>query len=144
MSITIEQRNEAAASAEKWLRGKIADQEVEACLKSIRSATNKYPAGGAVICAIFYWRIWLQVHGSKNFYGNAGGIGGFGGGSTNGDIYTDDINRLLVETTSFEFNCLPVYLNVNFFNKSSQFLGHYQGGGVGICGGIGGGTGSWS
>jgi hypothetical protein len=143
MPISIEQRNEAAVSAEKWLRGKIADQEVEACLKSVRSATNKYPAGGAVICAIFYWRIWLQYAG-KNFYGNAGGIGGLGGGSTNGDIYTDDINRLLVETASFQFNSAFVFLNVNFFNNSSQFLGHYEGGGVGICGGTGGGTGTWS
>jgi hypothetical protein len=136
-------RNDAAIAAEHRLRGKIPDEELEKCVKSIRTATNKYSAGGSVICALFYWRITLDSQG-KHYTGNAGGIGGLGGGSTNGDIYTDNWDRLVREATSFEFNSAFVYLNVNFFNKDSQFLGHYQGGGVGICGGIGGGTGSFS
>ena len=136
-------RNEAAASAEQWLRGKIDDQEVEKTLKAIRNPAAAYSTGGSVLCAVFYWRIWLTLRGT-NFYGNAGGIGGLGGGSTNGDIYTDDINKLFRETVSFQFNSAFVYLNVNFFNAHSQLLGNYQGGGVGICGGTGGGSGYWS
>jgi hypothetical protein len=142
-ALTPQIRNEAATAAEQRLRGKIADEELEKCVNSIRSSANKYAAGGAVICALFYWRITLDTQG-KRYTGNAGGIGGLGGASTNGDIYTDDWNRLVREAHSFEFNSAFVYLNINIFNKDSQFLGHYQGGGVGTCGGIGGGTGSFS
>ena len=135
---------EMAASAEAWLRGKLPNEEVDKAVNALRSqkAADKISMGGSVICAIFYWRIHLEGHGHY-YNGNAGGIGGFGAASTNGDIYTDDINRLYAEAYSFQFNSAAVYLNVNFFNRNSQFLGHYHGGGVGTCIGSGGGTGSW-
>ncbi len=136
-------RDEMAGSAEAYLRGKIADEEVDACTKSIKSATNKVPVNGSVLCVFFYWRIHLESSG-KNFTGNAGGIGSIGGASTNGDIYTDDIGRLFSETDAFQFNSAAVYLNVNFFTKDSQYLGSYHGGGVGTCFGTGGGSGVWS
>jgi hypothetical protein len=143
MALSTEVRDEMAAATEAALRGNIPDEEVTAAVTSIKSATASYPAGGSFLCTFFYFRITLSCQG-ESWVGNAGGLGGVGGASTNGDIYTDDINRLFKETTSFQFNNAVVYLNVNFFNSSSQFLGSYQGGGVGTCAGIGGGSGKWS
>jgi hypothetical protein len=45
---------------------------------------------------------------------------------------------------SFQFNTVPVYTNVNFFDANSNYLGSYHGGGVGIVTGTGGGTGTFS
>ncbi|MBW2938153.1 VapA/VapB family virulence-associated protein [Aureisphaera sp. CAU 1614] len=146
MALSKEHREAAASEAKKFFNGKISDNELNECLTTVKSGSNSVPAQGSFICAVFYWRIHL-VQGSKSFTGNAGGIGFVGGGSTNGDIYLASgvsINELLNNTTSFQFNSAAVYLNVNFFDTNSKFLGSYQGGGIGTCPGTGGGTGVWS
>lgn len=79
-----------------------------------------------------------------NFLGHAGSLATLGANGTWGDLYTDDLLRLYTDTVSFEFNTLIFYTNVNFFDASSNFLGAYHGGGVGITTGIGGGTGTFS
>lgn len=146
MSTTTESRNAAANAASTYFSTHLAEAELKSCVNTIKSAAAAVPAQGSFICAIFYWRIFLTAN-NKSFYGNAGGIGGVGGGSTNGDIYLANgvtMAQLQANTTSFQFNCAGVYLNVNFFDTNSNFLGSYQGGGVGTCPGTGGGTGSWS
>jgi len=145
MTIDVATREEMATSAETFLRGKLSDKETDVTVDAVRSLTlPSYPAQGAVICAIFYWRVSLDCHSAgKTFTGNGGGVGSLGAGSTNGDIYTADLPKLVAETASFQFNCIPVALNVNFFNGNSELLGVYAGGGVGICTGVGGGSGSW-
>jgi Rhodococcus equi virulence-associated protein len=149
MSATTENRTEAATVASNFLKGNIPDNELEACLTTVQSGSSSFSAGGSFLCTFFYFRVVLTGLSAcqKTFTGNAGGLGGVGGASTNGDLYLADgvtCEELTSTTTSFQFNCAVVYLNVNFFNANSKFLGSYQGGGVGTCGGIGGGSGSWS
>ncbi|WP_143306160.1 VapA/VapB family virulence-associated protein [Chitinophaga vietnamensis] len=144
--MTTENRNAAAAAASTFLKGKTSDIELNACLDTIRSGSNAVPAKGSFVCAIFYWRITLDCNG-KQFVGNAGAIGGAGGGSTHGDIYLASgvtLDELQSTTDAFQFNGAGVYLNVNFFNSNHKFLGSYQGGGIATCVGTGGGKGSWS
>lgn len=146
MALSNEHRELAAKNAKEFFNGKIAEPELNACLTTIKSGETKVPAHGSFICAVFYWRIFL-VAGNKSFTGNAGGIGFVGGGSTNGDIYLANgvtLQELQTKTVSFQFNSAAVYLNVNFFDSNSKFLGSYQGGGIGTCPGTGGGTGKWS
>ena len=64
-----------------------------------------------------------------------------------GHCYTKDVARLLKTSAGFNVNAVAVliggYVNVNFFDGNSQFLGHLHGGGLSnlVC--TGGGTGSW-
>jgi len=146
MSITLENRNLAATEASNFLKGHIPDKELNACLNTIKSATDSISAEGSVSCLIFYWRITLNC-GGKSFAGNAGGIGSVGAGVAKGDIYLADgvtFEELTSTTSAFQFNAQFVYVNVNFFNPDSKFLGSFHSGGIGTCGGTGGGTGSWS
>ena len=148
MAFTNEDKNSAAAAASSFLKGKISDEQLNASLDVIKSGSgDSVSAQGDYICAVFYWRVVLNS-GNYQFKGNAGGVGGIGGGSTNGTIYLASgvsFQQLVSNTDSFQFNAVVgVYLNVNFFDSGSNFLGSYQGGGVGTCGGTGGGSGSWS
>ncbi len=146
MSVTAQHRKQAAASAKSFFNGSLPKKELTSCVDHIMKATTSIPAAGASICAIFYWRISLDIAGKK-FTGNAGGLGSVGAGSTNGDVYLASgvsIQELQANTVSFQFNSAPVYLNVNFFDANSKYLGSFHGGGVGICIGTGGGTGSFS
>ena len=148
MSITNENAELAAAAASKFLKGNIPDEELKSCIDTIKlnSGSNAISTYGSYICAVFYWRVSLNANG-KQFTGNAGGVGGVGGGSTNGDIYLADgvtFDELVSLTASFQFNGAIAYLNVNFFSSSSKYLGSFHGGGIATCAGTGGGTGSWS
>jgi hypothetical protein len=150
MSTVNENRNLAAAAATSFFKGNIPDKELESCVNTIKAATGGIPANGSYICAIFYFRPSITINcGGKSwtFFGNAGGLGGIGGGSTNGDVYLADgvtCDELVHNTKSFQFNGALVYFNINFFDANSKFLGSFHGGGVGTCPGTGGGTGSWS
>ncbi len=64
-------------------------------------------------------------------------------GSGAGHVYTDDLDRLYRDTTSFSFVSAVAYLGVQFFDANSNLLGHYGGGGVGVPA-VGGGSGSSS
>jgi hypothetical protein len=129
------------------LQGKLEQGKLDAAVQQIlRGTATAYPAHGSVICAVFYMRFTVDCDACQNkqFVGNAGGIGTIGGGALIGDIYTDDLNRLLSSTSAFQFVTTPVYSSLTFFDGSSNFLGTFQAGGVSICTGTGGGTGSWS
>lgn len=113
----------------------------EAALLSTQTA---YPANGSVASFIFYFVFQVTVKSGKQFNGKGGGISTPGGGALFGDVYSDDINRLYRDTVSFQFNCTPVYTNLNFFDKHSNFLGSFQSGSVSTVTGTGGGSGNWS
>lgn len=155
MSLSDQQLKELAASSETWLRGKIADAEVDKCVDLVVGA-NKLATGssdnqvdgvtGTVICVIFYWRATLTTPDNHQYVGNAGGIGSIGGGGIQGGVLVGlpDLPTLYSSATSFQFTSAAIGLNINFFDGNSNLVGTFVGGGLGICLGTGGGSGSWS
>jgi hypothetical protein len=122
------------------------DQDkIDAAIDRLLSPTaTVYPATGSVASMIFYLQFQVVITDGKSFAGKAGGLTTPGGGALFGDVYTDDLNRLYSNCVSFEFNATPVYLNINFFDGKSNFLGHLQAGGISTVLGVGGGSGAWS
>ncbi|MEH1905990.1 MAG: VapA/VapB family virulence-associated protein [Nostoc sp.] len=123
---------------------KLDKDKIDAAVKSISATTSKYFAEGSVTSYAFYLKFEVNIDNGKSFDGKAGGLSSPGVGALFGDIYTDDLNRLYANTVSFQFNATLVYLNINFFDKHSNFLGHFQSGGISTVLGTGGGSGSWS
>src|SRR5690606_12336766 len=140
--------------------GALDPELVEAASERLRTLTTAHSAQGSVASMIFYLQVAVDIEGGKRLRGHAGGISTPGGGGARGDVYTDDLDRiyssthslrftahlvrLYSSTKSFQFNASPVYFNVNFFDKSSHLLGHFQAGAFSTALGTGGGTGSWS
>lgn len=107
-------------------------------------AANKYPANGSFVSAVVFYHFWVNIKNqTKQFNGNAGGIGIPGGGAMVGDVYTDNLSLLLKDTYSFQFGTTPLYFELLFFAKEGDYLGTFQAGGIGIALGTGGGNGSW-
>lgn len=126
------------------LLGKMDAALLEESVGKMKSAKTKYPANGSVIGTFFYFRFTVSVTGGEKFTGNAGGLGSVAGGALFGDVYTENIDRLYRDTVSFSFVATPVYVTLQFFDSSSNFLGHYQAGAVSTIVGTGGGSGGWS
>jgi hypothetical protein len=127
------------------VHGTLDQDKIDAAVDSILTAsTTSYAATGSVASLLFYLQFQVNIKAGKSFNGKAGGISTPGGGALFGDVYTDDIDRLYSSTTSFQFNATPVYLNINFFDGHSNFLGHLQSGGISTVLGVGGGSGNWS
>jgi hypothetical protein len=125
------------------LQGKLDQPKIDAAVVTLKSPTQVYPANATFLSFIFYFRVVVNIDGGKSFGGNAGGIAPPTGGSTAGNVFTDDLDRLYRDTTSFSFISGVVYLGVQFFDANSNLLGHYDGGGAGVPA-TGGGSGSWS
>ncbi|MEG3178502.1 VapA/VapB family virulence-associated protein [Sphingomonas sp. RB3P16] len=162
MTITDEDLKDVAAGSEAWLRGKIDDAEVDKCVAGIIGSNaagdettltieavseNQSVTGvtGTTICVIFYWRVTLETPDGHRYTGNAGGVGSIGGGGIQGGKLWGfpDLNTLYSKAVSFQFNSGAVALNINFFDRDSKLVGSFVGGGLGICLGTGGGSGSW-
>jgi len=126
------------------LHGKMEDAQLAKATNAILTATNSYSATGSVASLIFYLQFQVSIKGGKTFNGKAGGVSSPGGGALFGDIYTDDLNALYANTVSFSFQSTPVYLSIQFFDKHSNLLGHFQSGAVSTVAGVGGGSGDWS
>ena len=83
------------------------------------------------------------------FEGNAGATTLVAVGVYWGHCYTKDAARLTKDSRGFNINAITAfplpggYVNINFFDGSSNFLGHLHGGGLTNLDCIGGGTGSW-
>jgi hypothetical protein len=109
---------------------------------------GKFTAQGQIAAVGPYTQVTVSATfapgGSMSFLGHAASLAAPGANGTWGDLYTDDLFRLYQDTVSFQFNTVPVYTNVNFFDANSNYLGSYHGGGVGIVTGTGGGTGTFS
>lgn len=133
-------------------KGKLTDAEIQEGANSIAealkavgkqlTAQTKYSANGGITFTVGWVHIGITV-GPRNCQGDGGGAFSLGGGYFWGDVYTADIDRLYRDTVSFQVNVTPVYANVNFFDSSSNLLGHFEGGGVCFGGGIGGGKCKW-
>jgi hypothetical protein len=132
------------------LHGKMEQPKLDSAVATIlKGDDTSYPTnGGTIVCALFYMRFWLYLCYEGNlwtFIGNAGGIGSIGAGAlVDGNVYTNDIQRLLDTTSSFSFQISSGGGALQFFDGSSNFLGAWAGPGVGICNGVGGGSGSWT
>lgn len=141
-------RNQIASDFAALVGDKMPSNAVDAAVAAMLATSTKYSiSNGSIVGGVFYVRITcdISVNGKNHaFVGNGGGLFSPGAGALLGDIYTDDVNRLVASTVSFQVNATPVYVNVNFFDDHSNLLGHLQTGAVSIVTGTGGGKGSWS
>lgn len=141
-------RNQIASDFAASVGDKMPSDVVDRAVAAMLATTSKYPiSNGSIIGGLFYVRIScdISVNGKHHsFIGNGGGLFTVPGGALLGDIYTDDASRLVASTVSFQVNATPVYVNVNFFDGSSNLLGNLQSGAVSFVTGVGGGSGSWS
>ncbi|GAB4086620.1 hypothetical protein GCM10028784_32500 [Myceligenerans cantabricum] len=127
------------------MTGKLEQEKIDAAVVALRTTTATYPATCALAGAIFYLNVQITMEqDGEQFNGDSGGFGSPGGNVMWGDVYTDDLNRLYAATETFELNATPVYTSVMFFDGSSNFLGHFESGGIGTILGVYGGKGSWS
>jgi hypothetical protein len=144
-------REQIATEFREAMSGKLEPEKIEvACKHLLAGASNHYSANGSVMSMIFYLQFQITIsdnnaepYNHRIFNGKGGGISSPGGGALMGDIYTDDLDRLIKDTHSMEFNCAFAYTSVVFFDKSSHCLGSFQSGSVSTVAGIGGGTGKW-
>lgn len=132
-----------AKSIRNFLEGKLDSAEIDNINSRLEKMTEKYYHEIKILGALFYMHIWMQDDNDNwEFNGNAGVITLVSAGGAAGHIYTDDIDRLYRETTSFSYESAMVYFSVQFFNNKSELLGHFHSGGFGT-GGVGGGSGKW-
>ncbi|MBE8596987.1 VapA/VapB family virulence-associated protein [Xenorhabdus sp. BG5] len=107
------------------LKHKTTDDSI---IKSSEPKTRIYKATLDLTSYIFYATFTLEVEGLKTFYGKAGAYGFPGKGSFSGDFvsYTDDVDVLYREATSFLAVVTPLTITVGFiasFQKVAQFNG---------------------
>lgn len=134
------------------MSGKLDPKQLETAQKHLMSdSATHYYATGSVVSMVFYLQFQIQINdtnaGVYNHYffnGKGGGLSTPGGGALIGDVYTDNLEALIKNTCSMEFNCALAYTSVVFFDKSSNCLGSYQSGSVSTVAGVGGGSGNWS
>src|SRR6266496_5257253 len=140
--------NEEHISAYKRAhKGKLTDAQIQEGANSLSEALTaagkqlatqtKYSANGGISFTFAWVHIGITA-GGKNCQGDGGGAYSLGGGYFWGKHNTADIDRLHRDTVSFQVNVTPVYANINFFDGSSNFLGHFEGGGACLGGGTGG------
>lgn len=135
-------KEQIAEDFAKAFQGKMEQSLLDETIQKIKADTNSYTASYGVILFIGYINAHVEIS-QALFTGNgSGAISGIAGGM-GGVVYTDDLNKLIRDTVSFSTLIAPTYSNVLFFDKGSHLLGHFQGGGVSIGGGVGGGPGSW-
>jgi hypothetical protein len=142
-------REKLIKKADEYLKSLAAKHDpnhIGAKISSLKAeATNKYPATGSFVSAVLYYHFWVGLKNQNHhFEGNAGGFGVPGGGAMVGDVYTDNLDRLVKETKNFQFGTTPLYFEITFFTGNSEYLGTFQAGGIGIALGTGAGNGSWS
>lgn len=127
---------------ERNYRGKGEEANLDEAIASLKRGESRYHATGTVLYALFYNRVTVD-YGNKHFTGHGGGIGNVGGGALVGDIYTDDINKLIEKTARYQVSSTLGYACVLFLDKNSKVLGHLQSGAISTGGGICGGSGKW-
>ena len=135
-----------AKEFEKNYKNKLEDDKIGEIVVALTAEDSEvYPAHGAVVSMIFYFKVQVSIDDTNDvFNGSGGGVSTPGGGALIGDVYTDDLDTLLENTVSFECNMTSVYTSVLFFDNDSNLLGHFEAGSVSTTNGIMGGEGSWS
>ncbi|MGF2619150.1 VapA/VapB family virulence-associated protein [Bacillus cereus] len=142
----LEMDERVSRDLKQLLNGTLKPDEIDRMITQAKTNT-KYHAEFRALGAIFYTHYWIWTPDAESpyakFNGDAGGINGIGQAGE-GDIYTNDIEALINNTTSFAyFAAAGVYFSVYFYDKHSNLLGHFQAGGIGTPG-AGGGTGKWT
>jgi hypothetical protein len=149
-SITDIDRNTIAGDLRELLAGHRPQEVIDSAVAHFSSAsetaaTTAYPANGSVASLIVYTKCQCTIkNGGKTFNGSAWGVTFPGGGALMGDVYTDDINKLYAQTSSFTLVATPVYTTFIFTDSNGNTLGSFQAGAVSTVGGVGGGGGNWS
>lgn len=123
-------------------RGKGEDAALDEAIASLKKGQSKYHATGTVLFALFYNRVTVDYE-KKHFVGHGGGIGSVGGGALVGDIYTDDMDKLLANTKRYQVTSSLGYAYVLFLDKDSKVLGSLQSASISLGGGVCGGAGCW-
>lgn len=138
-------RAQVVRDFEAAMKGKLDQEKLDAAIRQMRAADTSYTAEAIETSVIFYmkWLVKITTSEGRNFNGNAGGFSTAGGGGSWGDVFTDDLARLYDKTDSFSFFTGPGYVTVQFWDKHSNFLGHFEGGAFSTAVGAGGGTGHW-
>jgi virulence-associated protein len=132
-----------ANSVAGMLQGKLEQPKINSIVTALETPTSSvYPANATFISLLFYFRVVCNVNGGKSFGGNAGGIGLPTGGTSLGNVFTNDIERLYQRTDGFSFESAAGYLGIQFFDAQHNLLGHYDGGSIGVLA-VGGGQGGW-
>lgn len=133
------------------MSGILAPDVIQSAKNNIITTPKACHANGSAMSMIFYLQFTVQISDSNEkkynryqFKGNGGGVSTPGGGALMGDIYTDNLEFLINNTKSFEFNCALAYTSIVFFDNKSRCLGSFQSGSVSTVAGIGGGKGKWS
>ncbi len=140
-------RRAIAADFREATKGKLPEEKIARAIDALKSWTTSWPCDGEVIAAIFTTKITLHAEPngvSITFDGNAGGIFGIGLDKIGGVLFSDNILALFFNTMYFEYHGLPAYTGLIFFDRDHNVLGHFEGDGIGLTGGVGGGLGSWS
>ncbi|MEX0447249.1 VapA/VapB family virulence-associated protein [Xenorhabdus sp. SGI246] len=127
------------------LEPSIIDDIVEKIFVQENERNVSLGAVGTVESLAFYIRFDIIINSDKkHFQGNAGGWTSPGIGSVLGYVYTDDLDKLYSDTTSFIFQATPLTLFIWFFSLHREVLGQFSGGALSLVSGIGSGSGSWS
>lgn len=142
--ISNEIRKQIIDSYIDYAKDKLSGSQIETAVKSMRESDNSIEAHLAVGSLIFYQRFVISEKEppEKTFTGNAGGIATVVPGSYYGSLHADDFDKLHKNTVSFSFEAVTAAVFVQFYDKSSNCLGHFEGAGIGFTG-VGGGSGSW-
>jgi hypothetical protein len=131
-------RERIASDFRTQMEGKLDPAQIDAGAAAITAAGQSYPAT-LTVDDVGTWRV--QVQGGKLFTGRA--IKGVAG-PVGGDVYTNDIQRLYSDTTTFYYGVSPAYVTLIFFDSSYDVLGTFRAGAASLVSGVGGGKGSWS
>lgn len=125
------------------MHDKLEPGQIEEAIQALIVNRKAYPVTGSVASRIFYLQFQLDVADGMTFDGDAGGAASPGGDALSGRLYTEDLERLYRDTVSFEYQSMPIYLSILFFDRNNTLLGHFMSGAVSIVTDIGGGKGSW-
>lgn len=121
------------------------DAKLQQTIDKIMSTMPSYNANGTIKSLIFYIDVTVDFDdGFASFKGSGGGAFAPGGGIMKGLLFTDDLNRLIDDTISFETHTVGLYNAVLFFDGNSNLLAHFESGTITTVIGLGGGKGSWN
>lgn len=129
--------------------GDLSEAEAAAAVELLTGHEERYNISVIVAGILGYLKVTvnMEANGRSYFFeGNAGATSLIGTGAYWGHCYTKDVSRMVRDSFSFNVNAVSFiagYVNINFFDEKSNFLGHAHAGGVAALTCTGGGNGSW-
>ncbi|OJT65706.1 VapA/VapB family virulence-associated protein [Bacillus altitudinis] len=131
----------------QYLTGQLEARKINQIVTNIKGFTSSCDAEFRALGMLFYTHYWIWIPDADSpyakFNGDAGGLGGTGQAGS-GAIYTDNLEALIDNTTTFmHLAPSPMSFTLTFFDKHSNPTGIFEAKGIGYPG-IGGGTGKWN